>query len=112
MVAAWQIRAALKGVIAGLAAGLPVSVLPPAFNSSRFEFAEWQTAAVGSVVAAGVGLLVARYTGQRDCAAFRSRSRLCLRCGYSLAGNLSGVCPECGAPVSPPTTTKGAAWPG
>ncbi len=23
----------------------------------------------------------------------------CLRCGYDLAGNLSGICPECGAPI-------------
>ena len=23
----------------------------------------------------------------------------CQHCGYSLAGNVSGVCPECGTPV-------------
>lgn len=26
----------------------------------------------------------------------RRASGLCLRCGYNLAGNVSGVCPECG----------------
>lgn len=26
----------------------------------------------------------------------------CLACGYSLRGNVSGVCPECGAGVSSP----------
>jgi hypothetical protein len=38
--------------------------------------------------------------------AFRRRRRtmkilqnLCLKCGYSLVGNTSGVCPECGTPV-------------
>ncbi len=24
----------------------------------------------------------------------------CAHCGYSLRGNVSGVCPECGTPVS------------
>ena len=26
----------------------------------------------------------------------RRRQGFCVRCGYSLTGNLSGVCPECG----------------
>jgi predicted amidophosphoribosyltransferase len=25
---------------------------------------------------------------------------ICPRCGYSLTGNVSGVCPECGTPVA------------
>jgi hypothetical protein len=29
----------------------------------------------------------------------RSRRNLCRRCGYELAGNVSGVCPECGTGV-------------
>jgi hypothetical protein len=28
----------------------------------------------------------------------RRRRGLCLKCGYNLAGNTSGVCPECGTP--------------
>jgi hypothetical protein len=37
----------------------------------------------------------------------------CVRCGYNLTGNVSGICPECGTPVdlipsSPPTTPQ---WP-
>ena len=28
--------------------------------------------------------------------------RLCLRCGYDLTGNTSGVCPECGDKACPP----------
>ena len=32
---------------------------------------------------------------------FRRRRRgLCLRCGYDLACNVSGVCPECGTAIS------------
>lgn len=26
----------------------------------------------------------------------KMRSRYCVRCGYSLRGNISGICPECG----------------
>ena len=29
----------------------------------------------------------------------RSRQGFCQTCGYNLAGNQSGVCPECGSPV-------------
>ena len=28
-----------------------------------------------------------------------SRPGVCRRCGYSLTGNVSGICPECGTPV-------------
>jgi len=28
----------------------------------------------------------------------RRRRGLCVKCGYNLAGNTSGVCPECGNP--------------
>ena len=33
----------------------------------------------------------------------RSKKGLCLRCGYNLTGNVSGVCSECGMPVLPHT---------
>ena len=37
--------------------------------------------------------------GRRErLATYRRRTRRCLECGYSLVGNLSGVCPECGTP--------------
>ena len=29
----------------------------------------------------------------------RSRKGVCLKCGYDLTGNVSGVCPECGEPA-------------
>jgi len=32
----------------------------------------------------------------------RRRKGLCLRCGYDLRGNASGVCPECGLPMLKP----------
>ena len=30
----------------------------------------------------------------------RRRNGLCLKCGYDLTGNVSGVCPECGTEVN------------
>ena len=30
----------------------------------------------------------------------RRRSQCCRHCGYSLVGNTSGVCPECGKPTT------------
>lgn len=44
----------------------------------------------------------------------RRRRGGCITCGYSLAGNLSGVCPECGAVVPSPflSVTACAAGPG
>jgi hypothetical protein len=33
----------------------------------------------------------------------RLRPNHCKSCGYNLAGNASGVCPECGTPIPPPT---------
>ena len=32
----------------------------------------------------------------------RSKQGLCAYCGYDLRGNVSGVCPECGAPTAGP----------
>lgn len=41
------------------------------------------------------------YLWDRDLTA-RRRTRLgqCLKCGYDLSGNVSGVCPECGEPIA------------
>jgi hypothetical protein len=55
-------------------------------------------ALIGVIFAAGVALSLVlttiriHFTRQRPIG-------LCRRCGYSLTGNLSGVCPECGTRV-------------
>lgn len=36
---------------------------------------------------------------ENDAKANRTAQGLCVRCGYSLRGNVSGVCPECGKPA-------------
>jgi hypothetical protein len=35
----------------------------------------------------------------------RRRRGLCVKCGYNLTGNVSGICPECGAGASPTETS-------
>jgi hypothetical protein len=38
----------------------------------------------------------------------RNRRGLCLKCGYSLTGNVSGTCPECGTEIRPRPGRQGA----
>jgi hypothetical protein len=46
-------------------------------------------------IAGGFGLMGLRRT-EAACRLERRRTGLCIRCGYNLHGNISGVCPECG----------------
>jgi hypothetical protein len=39
----------------------------------------------------------------------RRRRGLCVKCGYNLTGNVSGVCPECGTALAPTVRPGGAA---
>ena len=34
----------------------------------------------------------------------------CLECAYNLTGNVSGICPECGDPVTEPSQGQGPSW--
>jgi hypothetical protein len=43
-----------------------------------------------------IAVVTLRWAGRRR----RLKLSLCLRCGYSLTGNTSGVCPECGTAVT------------
>jgi hypothetical protein len=36
----------------------------------------------------------------------RQRKGLCVRCGYNLTGNVSGVCPECGTEAGKETASS------
>jgi hypothetical protein len=36
----------------------------------------------------------------------RRRRGLCIKCGYDLTGNVSGVCPECGARIERPPSSS------
>jgi hypothetical protein len=54
------------------------------------------------------------FAGSLGRRALRVRAGRCLRCGYDLTGNTSGICPECGAQAAPaghsePLTSTSAA---
>ena len=38
----------------------------------------------------------------------RRRHGLCLRCGYNLTGNVSGICPECGTSIQSANAVQGS----
>jgi hypothetical protein len=47
------------------------------------------------------------FAGMRETEmSYRAKENRCLSCGYRLAGNVSGTCPECGAAVTQ-AATKG-----
>jgi hypothetical protein len=56
-----------------------------------------------SIPLAGFGVLFAilplAWTGWALKRSFRVSGGSCDKCGYSLTGNTSGICPECGTPV-------------
>jgi hypothetical protein len=56
----------------------------------------WRAVAAVTVVAAG---MFAWYRAERpyEVRAEQLAKGQCLRCGYDLTGNVSGVCPECGS---------------
>jgi hypothetical protein len=57
-------------------------------------------AGVAIVVSWGVSIAgLVRHRRQRI-EQYRRWTHRCLRCGYSLIGNTSGVCPECGRPAT------------
>ena len=69
-------------------------------HSARAWTVPW--AAVAAVFALPAGARAAAWLlgFARFCR--RTSRNLCHRCGYSLTGNTSGTCPECGAPNAAP----------
>ena len=53
------------------------------------------------VIALGVGAIIVDRP-KTSITEQRLREGLCLKCGYDLTGNESGVCPECGTAIDPP----------
>ncbi len=54
----------------------------------------YQLGIMGLMIFAAWGLVIWARTKT-----VRARPDLCLKCGYNLTGNESGVCPECATPV-------------
>lgn len=79
-----------------------------AMTSGSWSIHPWSVqirAIAFSTIPIPFGVIVARIASrslqQRES---RRRRGLCLRCGYDLGGNTSGVCPECGTAVTQQAT--------
>ena len=62
---------------------------------SEYLLADLVLYALAAVLATACILDYRRHLRLRE----HARKGLCPRCGYSLTGNVSGVCPECGTRV-------------
>jgi len=68
--------------------------LPAYGYMSRYVLNLWPVICVAAVLPLAVALrILFQYHRQR----LRSSAHHCLTCNYDLTGNISGVCPECGA---------------
>jgi hypothetical protein len=86
------------GVFAALGAAQIVIWLVMAL-SSDVAIGRWVMLA-SSIAYSSIGVvffLGARHQRERN---HRAKTGRCLHCGYRLTGNTSGVCPECGRPIS------------
>lgn len=127
-VAVWVIAAIHRRrwpAFAAIIGGLPPIILGALFCARFFvgvSRAGAETAAAAADAAEGqrmiiylvAGAMVALVTGVGLFIALQPRrapDRPCGACGYDLAGNLSGVCPECGANVTLPVTLHRPARP-
>jgi hypothetical protein len=71
--------------------------LPPAFGHAIIEGAPALILAIPLCIVAIRFLRNVRLGYSEGLRDYRLAHRQCLTCGYSLRGNVSGVCPECGA---------------
>ena len=73
--------------------GVSAAVLVTAAGLSGMSF--WATVAAFVVLVGVLGAVTAAQRHDEAIHELKARGR-CLACGYDLAGNVSGVCPECG----------------
>ena len=102
---AWGYRRQLGSVAMACAAlGVTLAMLGDRPSATFRPRAQWPAAAVSAALLATAAAL-AIPPGKPVV-----RRGTCGRCGYSLQGNVSGVCPECGtpAPRRPPRSTAAA----
>jgi hypothetical protein len=78
------------------------SVVGGAYELHRARVFTVPSAAVAAVLAFPAGARAAAWLVGFARFCRRASRNLCHRCGYSLTGNTSGTCPECGAPNPTP----------
>lgn len=77
-------------------AAVVISLFLPLFNGPFFVSAVCFVLTAGPLV--GVVLVAESFVHARRVSA--APAPLCEACGYNLTGNVSGICPECGRPIS------------
>jgi hypothetical protein len=72
----------------------PAPAPPPQSSIFAVNIAHWFAWVVSAIPLVVLGFVRFRR---------RVRNRLggCVKCGYDLTGNVSGICPECGTPCRP-----------
>jgi hypothetical protein len=90
--------------IAGLALAL-IGTASPWMELRNLENLQYVCLTIPFTVAALLCSCAAAIRAMRQ----RRAPGLCLRCGYDLAGNVSGTCPECGQPIADGTSSPSRA---
>jgi hypothetical protein len=79
-----------------------------AFHNGTLRGHPWSYYLAGAALNVAVAVLAIRYDRLRLRREGRTERGECLACGYSLTGNVTGVCPECGTHLShAPQTYRG-----
>jgi hypothetical protein len=85
---------------------IPPSPIPPS-RGSALSFARVNRVRISLAWPVAItAMLPTIFAVRRVRSIFRPPAGHCLRCGYSLTGNASGICPECGTPV-PRSVSRG-----
>ena len=98
-------RRFIKALVRELAAGLPFYLVLLIIVYLCFGTAGLLMLAIGSLVLCPIYVILAIYyrklpeDGGGLLWRVRLENGLCLKCGYDLTGNTSGVCPECGTKI-------------
>ncbi|MDB5172513.1 MAG: hypothetical protein JWN51_1286 [Phycisphaerales bacterium] len=91
----------MRRVLAGIRGWVELAALLLALQIVVIIFVVTTTADLRfGAIAAAIGLFfLARSLIAGKIRRARRKRGLCIPCGYDLAGNVSGICPECGAKV-------------
>lgn len=100
----WIDNALYRGALAGCVTHFVGSCIgmPAVYFVARDKTMDMLPWAAGAVTLASllVATCVAIHSRRRDRPAQWRGEGKCAKCGYDLTGNVSGRCPECGAPAS------------
>jgi len=95
LVAVWQLMSALRWSIVGRLVCMILLFVPVANLGVLVALSESANRAFRRV-----GIRVGFMGVADEVVRRRLLTNLCIECGYDLTGNVSGICPECGSPIT------------